>query len=236
MDKIRVLLADDHAVLRAGLRLLINTQPDMEVVGEAANGHEAVRRTLETSPDVAIVDLTMPEGGGIQAIEQIRQKCPDTRVLVLTMHDDTAYLRSALAAGVSGYVVKKSADSELISAIQAVYRGHMFVDLASSSNAIQDALVDKEGKPSLGQPDAKGFLSQREKEVLHLLAQGYTNQQVADRLCLSVKTIETYRSRLAEKLELKTRADIVRYALELGLIGPGKVALENELPNDQRSI
>jgi two-component system response regulator NreC len=232
MDKIRVLIADDHAVLRAGLRLLINTQPDMEVVGEAANGDQALKTALQTKPDVAIVDITMPESGGIPAIEQIRQKCPDTRVLVLTMHDDTAYLRSALAAGVSGYVVKKSADSELISAIQAVYRGHMFVDLASSNNAIQDVLGDKDAKAETRRPDAKSFLSQREKAVLNLLAQGYTNQQAADRLFLSVKTIETYRSRLADKLKLRTRADIVRYALELGLIGPGKIVPETEGQSD----
>ena len=232
MDKIRVLIADDHAVLRAGLRLLINTQPDMEVVGEAANGRQAVSTALQTKPDVAIVDITMPESGGIQAIERIRQECPETRLLVLTMHDDTAYLRSALAAGASGYVVKKSADSELISAIQAVYRGHMFVDLASSNNAIQDALVDKDTKGQARRPDAKSFLSQREKEVLLLLAQGFTNLQAADRLSLSVKTIETYRSRLAEKLELRTRSDIVRYAIELGLVGPGKLPFEIPPEND----
>jgi two-component system response regulator NreC len=227
MEKIRILIADDHAVLRAGLRLLINMQPEMEVVGEAANGQEAVRKVIETKPHVAIVDITMPESGGIQAIERIRQECPQTRVLVLTMHDDTAYLRSALAAGVSGYVVKKSADSELISAIQAVHRGHMFVDLASSTGAIQDVLSNKETRGQI-QGDAKTLLSQREREVLNLIAQGHTNQQVADRLCLSVKTIETYRSRLAEKLELRTRADLVRYALEIGLIGPGKFSPENQ--------
>ena len=219
MQKIRVVIADDHAVLRAGLRMLINTQPDMVVVAEAGDGLEAVRQATETKPDVVVMDITMPAMGGIQAIEQIRQALQQTQILVLTMHDDTAYLRSALAAGASGYVVKKSADSELISAITAVHRGQMFVDLASSSGAIQAALLNKERSRS---GDPRSLLSQREKAVLTLVAEGYTNQQVADRLCLSVKTIETYRMRLAEKLGLRTRADLTRYALEIGLIGPGK--------------
>jgi two-component system, NarL family, response regulator NreC len=225
MQKIRVVIADDHAVLRAGLRMLINTQPDMIVVAEAGDGLAAVHQATETKPDVVVMDITMPAMGGIQAIEQIRQALPQTQILVLTMHDDTAYLRSALAAGASGYVVKKSADSELISAITAVHRGQMFVDLASSSGAIQYALLKEPSRPG----DPKSLLSQREKAVLTLVSEGYTNQQVADRLCLSVKTIETYRMRLAEKLGLRTRADLTRYALEIGLIGPGKFPHEEDL-------
>ena len=220
MEKIRVLVADDHAMLRSGLRMLINTQPDMEVAGEAANGEEAVQRVRDLNPDVVLMDITMPESGGIQAIERIRKESPQTRVLVLTMHADAAYLRAALAAGAAGYVVKQSADSELISAIQAVYRGHMFVDLAASSGALQD-VVGKDNKAVPRAGDPRSLLSQREREVLNLVAQGHTNQQIAERLCLSVKTIETYRSRLAEKLELRSRADLVRYALEIGLLGPG---------------
>ena len=181
-----------------------------------------MRQATETKPDVVVMDITMPAMGGIQAIEQIRQALPQTQILVLTMHDDTAYLRSALAAGASGYVVKKSADSELISAITAVHRGQMFVDLASSSGAIQEALLNRPSKEPSRSGDPRSLLSQREKAVLTLVAEGYTNQQVADRLCLSVKTIETYRMRLAEKLGLRTRADLTRYALEIGLIGPGK--------------
>jgi two-component system response regulator NreC len=230
MEQIRVLLADDHAVLRAGLRLLINTQPDMTVVAEAGDGTEAVRLANETTPDVVVMDITMPAMGGIEAIEQIRQSIPQTQILVLTMHDDTAYLRSALAAGASGYVVKKSADSELISAINAVHRGQMFVDLASSSGAIQEALLDRSNKDQGRPGDPKSLLSQREKAVLRLVAEGYTNQEAADRLCLSVKTIETYRMRLAEKLGLRTRADLTRYALEIGLIGAGK------FPHDENQV
>ncbi len=229
MEKISVLLADDHAVLRAGLRMLINTQPDMTVIAEAADGDEALRRAIETKPDVVVMDITMPVMGGIQAIEQIRQALPETQVLVLTMHDDTGYLRSALAAGASGYVVKRSADSELISAINAVHRGQMFVDLASSS-AIKDALLNRPAKDP-GRPDFKSLLSQREKAVLTLVAQGYTNQQAAQRLSLSVKTIETYRMRLAEKLGLRDRAELTRYAHEIGLIGAWKFP-----PDDSHNI
>ncbi len=220
MESIRVLIADDHAVLRAGLRMLIDTQPDMEVVGEAANGDEAVAKALEAGPDVALMDLTMAGGGGIKAIERMRQECPQVRVLVLTMHDDLAYLRSALAAGGAGYVVKKAADSELLSAIRAVYRGDMFVDLASGGNLAQDPLSNSATRDAARQGGAKTLLSQREQEVLVMLAQGHTNQQIADRLRLSVKTVETYRSRIAEKLELRGRADLVRYALEIGILGP----------------
>jgi two-component system response regulator NreC len=222
MEKISVLIADDHAVLRAGLRMLINMQPDMEVIAEAGDGHEAVRKAKETKPDVALMDIAMPAEGGIKAIERIRQECPDTHILVLTMHDDIAYLRSALSAGSSGYVLKKSADSELISAIQAVHRGNLFVDLASTSSTVQDVLINKATSEQARQGDPRSILSQREWEVLELVAQGYTNQQVADRLCLSVKTIETYRARVAQKLELKSRADLVRYAIEIGLLAPGK--------------
>jgi DNA-binding NarL/FixJ family response regulator len=166
------------------------------------------------------MDLTMAGGGGIKAIERMRQACPQVRVLVLTMHDDLAYLRSALAAGGSGYVVKKAADSELLSAIRAVYRGHMFVDLASGGTIAQDALANPASRDAARQGGAKTLLSQREQEVLVMLAQGSTYQQIADHLHLSVKTVETYRSRIAEKLELHGRADVVRYALQIGIQGP----------------
>ena len=219
MGNIRVLIADDHAVLRAGLRMLITAQPDMEVVGEAADGDEAVRKTLETRPDVAIVDITMPGSGGINAIERIRGASPATRVLVLTMHDVPAYLRSALAAGASGYVVKRAADAELLSAIRGVHRGRTVLDPTLAVMVVRRALGKKQpGEPLGGRGNV---LSPREREVLDLVAQGYTNQQMADRLGLSVKTVETYRSRLVEKLGLQSRADLVRYAIDSGLFRSG---------------
>jgi len=222
MGRIRVLIADDHAVLRAGLRVLIGAQPDMEVVAEAADGDEALRKTVETRPDVALVDITMPGRGGIQAIERIRQGCPATRVLVLTMHDVPAYLRSALAAGATGYVVKRAADSELISAIRGVHRGRTVLDSSLAVMVVQGAIGKK---VSGGQPVGSAtLLSPREREVLDLVAQGYTNQQIADRLGLSIKTVETYRSRLVEKLGLRSRADLVRYAVDSGLFASGQAS------------
>jgi DNA-binding NarL/FixJ family response regulator len=207
--KTRVLVADDHAVLRAGLRLLLNAQPDLEVVGEAADTREAFTKVREARPDVLTLDLTMPGGGSIKLIERLRQECPDTRVVVLTMHDDPAYLRAVLAAGAFGYVVKTAADAELLTAIRTVARGRIFADLQLSEN-----------KLPIGPAAGEAGLSQREREVLALLAQGHTNQEIADRLYLSVKTIETYRSRITEKLGLRTRAELVRYALGVGLLGP----------------
>lgn len=214
--KIRVLLADDHAVLRAGLRMLINAQPDMEVAGEASSGEEALRLARELTPDLVLMDISMPGAGGIEATAQIRRDCPKVRVLALTMHDDPAYLRSVLAAGGSGYVLKRAADTELLSAIRITHRGETYLAPSLAGAVVQEVLGRKAKK---GEGDVPGdTLSEREREVLRLVAQGHTNQQVADRLALSVKTVETYRARLMEKLGLKSRADLVRYALSTGLL------------------
>jgi DNA-binding NarL/FixJ family response regulator len=215
MARIRILLADDHAVLRTGLRMLIGSQRDLEVVAEASDGDEAVRKAAALRPDVALVDITMPGSGGIKAIERIRQAAPDTRVLVLTMHDVPAYLRAALAAGATGYVVKRAADSDLLAAIRGVHRGRTVLDPALSVRVVQGGLRLR----APAGPTPAALLSQREREVLELVAQGYTNQQIADHLGLSVKTIETYRARLVEKLGLQSRAELVRYALDSGLFG-----------------
>jgi DNA-binding NarL/FixJ family response regulator len=220
--KIRVLLADDHAVLRAGLKLLVNAEPDMEVVAEAGDAGEALRLALETGPDVAVLDLSMP-GGGLKAVEALAGQCPKTRVLVLTMHDDPAYLRSAMAAGAAGYVVKKVADRELLSSVRAVYHGATIAFLSNRTGAL--------GATGLGEPFpnrglGRATLSNREQEVLVLLARGYTNRQIAQRLRLSVKSVETYRSRLLQKLGLKNRADIVSYALGTGVLSPESAAGE----------
>jgi DNA-binding NarL/FixJ family response regulator len=212
MAKVRVLIADDHAVLRAGLRMLINAQPDLEVVGEADHLKELSAKTAELKPDVLTLDLTMPGGSSVKAIERLREECPHTKVLVLTMHDDPAYLRAVLAAGGSGYVVKTAADTELLTAIRAVARGRTFVDLNLPETK---TMLSPHGVPGTAGP---GALSPREREVLALLAQGHTNQAIADRLFLSVKTIETYRARIADKLGLRSRADLIRYALETGLL------------------
>jgi two-component system, NarL family, response regulator NreC len=218
MPKISILIVDDHAILRAGLRMLINAQPDMEVVSEAMDGHEALRKAREKKPDVALMDITMPKISGLRALEQLRQVCPHTRILVLTMHDDAAYARSVLAAGGSGYIVKRAADSDLLAAIRAVYQGRLFLDPTLAGSLVQDLLGKK---ASFGPADGaapRSLLSPREREVLRLLAQGYTNQQAAKWIVVSVKTVETYRARIAQKLGLHSRAELTRYALESGLL------------------
>jgi DNA-binding NarL/FixJ family response regulator len=215
MGRIRVLLADDHAVLRGGLRALISGQADMEVVGEAATGEEACRQALALNPDLVLMDLTMPGAGGTEAIGRIARECPGSRVLVLTMHDDVAYLRSALAAGAAGYVVKRSADTELLAAIRATHRGGTYLEPSLAGCVVEEVLGRKgrHAKDATTSP-----LSEREREVLRLVAEGNTNQQIADRLSLSVKTVEVYRARVMTKLGLKTRVDLVRYALSIGLL------------------
>ena len=217
MEKLRILLADDHAVVRAGLRMIIGNQPDMEVVGEAADGREAIQQAERLRPDVVVLDLTMPGLGGLQALGVIREKAPGAKILVLTMHDDEGYLRQVLGAGGSGYVVKKAADMELLAAIRAVKRGEVYIH-SSLTKPLVEGILDRRLEREAGASDRFEDLSEREKEVLHLLARGYTNQQIADALFLSVKTIETYRARLMEKLELRTRAELVRYALQKGLL------------------
>jgi DNA-binding NarL/FixJ family response regulator len=230
MEKIRVLIADDHAVLRAGLRMLIGAQPDMDVVGEAGDGREAVRVALETGPDVVTMDLKMPGTGGIKAVERLSRECPRSRVLVLTMHDDPAYLRAALAAGCAGYVLKAAAHTELIAAIRDVSAGRTFVDPHLAGDLLQSLAGPERASPPEDPERPEGRLSQRERAVLALLAQGHTNRVIADRLFLSVKTVETYRSRIAVKLGLKSRADFVRFALEIGLLNAdGGASAEDDL-------
>jgi two-component system response regulator NreC len=192
--------------------MLIDAQPDMEVVGEAADADGADRSTVLARPDVALVDLSMP-GGGIKAIERIRARGAATRVLVLTMHDVPAYLRAAVTAGAAGYVLKSAADSDLLAAIRAVHRGHTVLEPSLAALVVHGS--GRKAAPGAGSPG----LSAREREVLDLVAQGYTNQQIADRLGLSVKTVETYRARLVEKLGLRSRAELVRYAMDSGVLG-----------------
>jgi two-component system response regulator NreC len=216
--KIRVMIADDHAILRAGLKMLVNAQADMEVVSEASDGEKAVEAARETKPDVALLDLTMPRVGGMKALELMVRDCPNTRVLVLTMHDDPAYLRSALAAGASGYLLKRAVDAELIAAIRAVHRGGTFVDPRLANILVLDVLAKRKSKA--GSTRQVSILSDRELQVLTLVARGYTSAEIAKQIFVGVKTIETYRSRLAEKLGLRTRSDIIRFAAQMGLLTP----------------
>jgi two-component system, NarL family, response regulator NreC len=228
--KIRVMIADDHAILRAGLRMLVNSQADMEVVAEAPDGEKAAQIARETKPDVALLDLTMPRVGGMKALEEMARHCSEVRVLVLTMHDDPAYLRSALAAGASGYLLKRAVDAELIAAIRAVHRGGVFVDPRLANILVQDVLKKRDvlekrsGKRGPTRP--ANILSRRELQVLGLVARGYTSAQIAKQIFVGVKTIETYRSRFAEKLGLRNRSDVIRFAVQMGLLTPE--ALESE--------
>jgi two-component system response regulator NreC len=223
-QKIRVMIADDHAILRAGLKMLVNAQPDMEVISEASDGEKAVQVARETRPDVALLDLTMPRVGGMQALQQMARNCSETRVLVLTMHDDPAYLRSALAAGAAGYLLKRAVDAELLAAIRAVSSGGIFVDPRLANVLVQDVLAKRGTKAVPKRP--ANILSARELQVLKLVARGYTSAQIAKEIFVSVKTVETYRSRFAEKLGLRTRSDVIRFAAQMGLLTPE--ALESE--------
>jgi len=214
--KIRIMIADDHAILRAGLRMLIDAQADMEVVSEASDGEKAIETARETRPDVALLDLTMPRVGGMKALQKMAHECRETRVLVLTMHDDPAYLRSALAAGASGYLLKRAVDAELIAAIRAVNRGGVFIDPRLAQILVQDVLPKTGKKAEPSRP--VNILSPRELQVLKLVAMGYTSAQIAKQIFVSVKTIETYRSRFVDKLGLRTRSDVVRFAVQMGLL------------------
>lgn len=222
--KIRVMIADDHAILRAGLKMLVNAQADMEVVSEAADGEKAVQTARETKPDVALLDLTMPRVGGMKALLEMARDCRDVRVLVLTMHDDPAYLKSALAAGASGYLLKRAVDAELIAAIRAVHRGGVYVDPRLANILVEDMRGNSSKEAAPARPS--NILSRRELQVLRLVARGYTSAEIAKQVFVGVKTIETYRSRFAEKLGLRTRSDVVRFAVQMGLLTPE--SLESE--------
>lgn len=211
---IRILIADDHAVLRAGVAMLLAAQPDLVVVGEAADGTETAARARELQPDVVLLDLSMPGPASGDVIRQVLRASPATRVLVLTMHDDPAYLASAMLAGAVGYVVKKVADTELLQAIRAVHAGRTFVDLTRTSESHPRPVAGRNDPGRVVPKDLSG----REVEVLRLLARGHSNQQVADQIRVSVKTVETYRTRLSEKLGLKGRAELYRFAVESGLL------------------
>ena len=212
-ERIRILLADDHAVLRAGLRALLNAEGDMEVVGEAANGREAVERAEELRPDVIVMDLSMPGMGGIDATKQIREKGLHARVLVLTVHAEQQYLLPVLQAGGAGYVLKQAADTELIQAIRTVHRGEAFLYPTAAS-----MLLDDYRRRVSATEDQFDGLSEREREVLKFTAEGFSSQEIADRLVISAKTVDTYRQRIMDKLNIHHRSELIRYALRKGLL------------------
>jgi DNA-binding NarL/FixJ family response regulator len=218
MAEISVLIADDHAILRAGLKMLLDRQADIRVSGEATDGLETINLAADLKPDVILLDLTMPGLGGLDALPVLRKTAPDSRILVLTMHEDELYLRQALKAGAAGYILKEAADTELISAIRAVARGEVYIHPAMTRSLLDGMVPAAASSDVSAAADEWDSLSEREREVLRLVALGHTAAEAAQQLALSVKTVETYRSRGMEKLGLRSRAALVKYALGRGLL------------------
>jgi DNA-binding NarL/FixJ family response regulator len=214
-EVLRIVLADDHPIVREGLKQLVNAQPDMRVVGEAADGEAACRAAKELSPDVLVIDLSMPVLGGAEAAERIRRECPTVKVLALTVHEERFYVTQLLRAGASGYVLKRAAAAELVRAVRTVAAGGTYIDPALAG-AIVEGYLDAQHTAEHERQDP---LSEREREVLVRIARGFSNKEIAAELALSVKTVETYKGRVAEKLGLRSRVDIVRYAARQGWLG-----------------
>lgn len=212
---IRILLADDHAMFRSGLAALLSAQSEFTVVGEAADGFEAVRQAIALGPDVVLMDIGMPGLGGVEATREIRRQRPGVRILALTQHDEDGYLRQMLKAGAGGYLIKRAADTELFGAVRAVARGELYLHPSMTRLLIEDVVL----RPGTSEEESRSEqLSERERETLRLLALGHTNREVADRLGVSVKTAETYKARITEKTGLRRRSDLVRYARSLGVL------------------
>jgi two-component system response regulator NreC len=209
----RILIADDHGVLRAGLRALLNAEPDLVVVGEAADGQEALRLAGEMHPDVVVMDISMPDADGIEVTRHLRKDLPDVHVLILTVHEDESLLRAAIRAGAAGYIVKRAVESELISAIHAACRGELYVHPSMTRALLHDL------QPAFISEDVSvELLTPREIEVLRLVAKGYTNRQIAEELTISVRTVESHRANLMDKLNLRSRVELVRYATKHRLL------------------
>jgi two-component system, NarL family, response regulator NreC len=208
---IRIVIVDDHAVVRSGLRLLLEGQEDMEVVGEAGDARTAVFEARAHKPDVILMDVVMPTGSGIEATPEVLKEAPDAKVLILSMQDDPVYVREAFAAGASGYVLKEAADAEVVAAVREVAGGQRYVHPALGARLV--AAEAEERARTEEDP-----LSEREHEILRLLALGHTNQEIAGQLYLSVRTVETHRAHIMQKLRISTRAELVRYALEHGVL------------------
>jgi DNA-binding NarL/FixJ family response regulator len=209
---LRVLIADDHGIVRSGVKLLLDRQPDIEVIAEAEDGVDAVAMVVQHRPDVAVLDVSMPRMTGIQATHEIKQQAPDTQVLILSMHDDERYLFEALRAGAAGYVLKQAADQDLVDAVRAAGRGEPFLTAGAQQTLIRDFLERGEQQPE--------ELTPREQEVVKLIAEAHTNREIAEILHLSEKTVESHRARILQKLGMRDRVELVRYAIRRGLVEP----------------
>jgi DNA-binding NarL/FixJ family response regulator len=214
MDKVRILLADDHTILRDGIRALLEDEPDMTVVGEAEDGRTAVKLACQLQPDVVLMDIAMPLLNGLEATRQIKRECPQVNVLILTMHENEEYIRQVLASGAMGYILKDAAARELLDAIHALQRGEAVLSPAITRLVIENYLrwgdLQKEDNPH--------GLSPREREVLQLIAEGYSTRQIAEILCISIKTVQAHRTNLMSKLDLHDRADLIKYAIQRKII------------------
>lgn len=213
--KIRLLMVEDHEIVRAGLRMLLQTQPDIEIVAEASNGREAVARARELQPDVVLMDISLPDMDGFQATQHIKRALPQTAVLALTMHESDEYFFRMLQAGASGYVPKKAAPTDLVSAIRTVHEGGVFLYPSLAKSLVQDYLG--RARPA-DEHAALDGLTEREQTVLTLIADGLTNQEIAEQLSISVKTVERHRANIMSKLNLHSRTELVKYAIRKGLI------------------
>lgn len=213
-EKIRILLADDHTILRDGIRALLADEPNMALVGEAEDGRSAVKMACELKPDIVVMDIAMPQLNGLEATRQIKRYLPETNVLILSMHDNEEYIRQVLAAGAMGYILKDAAARELIQAINTVYRGEAVLSTAITRLVIEDYLRWGDIQPD----DEANSLTPREREVLQLIAEGYTNKQIADILTISIKTVQVHRANLMGKLDLHDRGELIKYAIQKKII------------------
>jgi two-component system response regulator NreC len=216
MNKVRVLIVDDHAIVRDGVRMILEAQPDIEVVGEASDGREALEAARQLSPGVVLMDIAMPGMNGLEATAAMRRDLPDVQVLILTMHEDYEYFFEVLRAGASGYVLKGASSDDLVSAIRAVHQGGVYLHPAVAKNLVSDYVKRMEPGEDRARYDG---LSDRERQVLKLVAEGETSRQIAEELFLSVNTVQTHRAHIMEKLGLHNRTDLIRYALRKGLVG-----------------
>ncbi|WP_102275037.1 response regulator [Cytobacillus massiliigabonensis] len=215
---IKILLCDDHAVVRMGLKMLLNNHSDLEVIGEASEGNEGIQKSLELKPNVVVMDLSMPHGkDGLSATTELKKLLPETAILILTMHDDEEYLFRAIQAGASGCILKSAPHDELLSAIRSVAAGNAYLHPSATKRLMEEYI----GNVKNGNVDTFNLLSDREKEVLTLIAKGFSNKEIAEQLVISVKTVETHKGNLMEKLQMKTRPELVEIALKKGLLGYG---------------
>jgi two-component system response regulator NreC len=209
----RVLIADDHAIVRAGLRALLVEEAEFDLVGEAVGGYEAIDLVEKTGPDVLILDLSMPDLDGISVTRKIKPHFPNLKILILTLHEDEALLKEAIKAGAAGYILKRAAEAELISAIRVILRGDLYID-----PSMVRGLFEESRSPQINQKDPTESLTPRETEILRLIVEGYTNRQIGQELIISIRTVEGHRANISDKLGLHSRVELVRYARQHGLI------------------